>query len=387
MVQPVQNRFEALDSLRGICALLVAMFHLMSSGYLVNNSFIKNSWLFVDFFFVLSGFVIASSYRNKLENGYSVSRFMILRLGRVYPLHLFMLGVLALAEVAKLLIGPTGLSQKAPWQTPNSPVELLQALGLLQVFANDHPVWNGPSWSIAVEVWAYLLVSILLSVLGARARKLFPVIVVVSLTVLFLQGEPYLARMVGTAMLRCLAGFSLGMMTFDWFCGLQKKGKRVGSGAEWATLAMVVLFVSLTDADTPTNLLAPCIFAGAVLIFAFQGGAISRFLMRPPLMLLGTLSYSIYMVHTFIEARMIDALTVISRKVGVPFASISTYSGKMSVKMLGRPDSVLLGDLMTIFVLTTIVIASWFTYRFIEMPCREYVRRQVGASAPIAKEI
>ena len=382
--KPAQHRFLALDSLRGICALLVAMYHLMSSGYLINNSFIKHSWLFVDFFFVLSGFVIAASYRERLENGYSVTRFMALRLGRVYPLHLFILAVLALAETAKLLLGPTGLSQKVPWQSPNSVEQLLQSLGLVHVFLNDDGVWNGPSWSIATEVWAYLIVAIMLSVMGARARRLFPVIVIGSLAVLYFQGEPYLARISGTAMLRCIAGFALGMMTYDWFCALQKSGKGLPGGAglaEWAVLALVVAFVMANSPLMPTNLFAPFVFALAVLVFAFQGGIVSRWLMRPFPVLLGTLSYSIYMVHTFIEARMIDVLNVISARVGIPFASISPYGNRAAVKMVGSPDNPLLGDLMTLVVLAVIVIVSWFTYRFIELPCREYVRRRVGKTA------
>ena len=127
------HRFEVLDSLRGVCALSVALFHLMSSGYLVNNEFTKGSWLFVDFFFVLSGFVIAASYQERLERGYSVWRFMALRLGRVYPLHFAVLLVFAVAEVGKMVVDGGVLSQKVPWQSPHSPSELLQSLGLVHI--------------------------------------------------------------------------------------------------------------------------------------------------------------------------------------------------------------------------------------------------------------
>lgn len=318
-----------------------------------------------------------------------MGRFITLRLGRVYPLHLFVLAVLVLAETAKLMIGPTGLSQKVPWQSPNSPEQLLQSLGLVHVFVNEDGVWNGPSWSIATEFWAYLIVAVMLSVLGARARRLLPAIVIGSLAVLYLQGEPYLGRISGTAMLRCIARFALGMMTYDWFCALRKAGRTEGRGApaslpdlaEWGVLALVVVFVCTSNLKTPTNLFAPFVFAIAVLVFAFQAGMVSRVLMRPFPVLLGTLSYSIYMVHTFIEARMIDVLNVISARIGIPLASISPYGNRDAVKMVGRPDSPLLAGLMTIVVLAAIVIVSWFTYRFVELPCREYVRQRVGKIA------
>lgn len=50
-----RHRFEVLDSLRGISAISVALFHLMSAGYLVNNALIGGAWLFVDFFLFYPG--------------------------------------------------------------------------------------------------------------------------------------------------------------------------------------------------------------------------------------------------------------------------------------------------------------------------------------------
>ena len=61
------ERFLVLDSWRGICALLVALFHFPTSSTISQSAFVGSSYLFVDFFFVLSGFVIASSYGNRLN--------------------------------------------------------------------------------------------------------------------------------------------------------------------------------------------------------------------------------------------------------------------------------------------------------------------------------
>lgn len=87
------HRFEALDALRGVCALLVALYHFDAPGVVSTSRLIGNSYLFVDYFFVLSGFVIAFSYGNRLASGeISTARFMALRAGRIYPLHLAMIG-------------------------------------------------------------------------------------------------------------------------------------------------------------------------------------------------------------------------------------------------------------------------------------------------------
>ncbi len=63
------GRFLVLDSWRGIAACLVALFHLDAYSHLYAVPFLRNSWLFVDFFFVLSGFVIAANYQQRLRDG------------------------------------------------------------------------------------------------------------------------------------------------------------------------------------------------------------------------------------------------------------------------------------------------------------------------------
>lgn len=311
---------------------------------------------------------------------------MALRLGRVYPLHFFMLCLFALAETAKFLIGPTALSQKIPWHSPNGPSELLASVGLVHVFGNKEMGWNAPSWSIAAEVWVYFLVAILLSYLGIRSRKLLIPIIIGSLLVLLVQGEPYLDRTVGTAIFRCLAGFALGMFSFDIYLKIKDWQISVPTLLEFTAILAVISFVSVCRPDNPFIILAPFVFAMAVIVFAREGGGVSRLLKKPFPMLLGTLSYSIYMVHTMVEARMIDVLNVLAKKINLPLASISPHAGQPMVKMLGRPDSPLIADAMSIVVLAAIILASLFTYRFVELPCRDFVRHLVGRQGKAVKD-
>lgn len=62
----MKHRFEVLDIFRGIFASMVVFFHMcgFSNTIILNNSFILNSDLFVDFFFVLSGFVITYTHQS-----------------------------------------------------------------------------------------------------------------------------------------------------------------------------------------------------------------------------------------------------------------------------------------------------------------------------------
>ncbi len=60
------SRFEALDGWRGVCACLVVLFHFHGYSPVYFSPLVRNSYLFVDFFFVLSGFVIAWNYASRL---------------------------------------------------------------------------------------------------------------------------------------------------------------------------------------------------------------------------------------------------------------------------------------------------------------------------------
>jgi peptidoglycan/LPS O-acetylase OafA/YrhL len=82
--------FGALDGWRGICACLVALYHFRAvlgvtvNSHLFSVATIQHAYLFVDFFFVLSGFVIASRYQERISGKItSVADFLKLRLGRL----------------------------------------------------------------------------------------------------------------------------------------------------------------------------------------------------------------------------------------------------------------------------------------------------------------
>ncbi|RZJ36784.1 MAG: acyltransferase, partial [Brevundimonas sp.] len=99
---PAHRRFEALDSLRGVCAILVVLFHMPVAAHWRDWGLIQHSYLFVDYFFVLSGFVIAHAYSQRLKTPTDAGRFMVRRLGRVWPLHVLMLAAFIGLELVRL---------------------------------------------------------------------------------------------------------------------------------------------------------------------------------------------------------------------------------------------------------------------------------------------
>lgn len=97
------QKFPTMDGLRGVAALFVVARH--THAYWLNLPF--RSYLAVDLFFLLSGFVIAHSYEQKLASGQMSTRhFLVTRLIRLYPLYLLSL-FLALAISASPLTWST----------------------------------------------------------------------------------------------------------------------------------------------------------------------------------------------------------------------------------------------------------------------------------------
>jgi len=100
-IEHTRKHFRVLDSWRGIAALLVAIFHLNVYSAIYPLDFIRNAYLFVDFFFVLSGFVITHSYAGRLGTLEDLGSFAVKRLGRLWPLHVVVLLAFVAVESAK----------------------------------------------------------------------------------------------------------------------------------------------------------------------------------------------------------------------------------------------------------------------------------------------
>ncbi|RDU52208.1 hypothetical protein CQA49_08670 [Helicobacter sp. MIT 00-7814] len=147
----------SLDSVRGIGAFCVVVFHLYVVGGFSEWGFFRNSHLFVPLFFVLSGFIIPYVYD---KNNFSFTKFMRARFFRIIPLHWLMLLVFILLEFGNLFVFHFLHIQlkNEPFTNTKALSELLPNFLLLQSwlpFAEPFS-FNGPSWSLSVEWYAYL---------------------------------------------------------------------------------------------------------------------------------------------------------------------------------------------------------------------------------------
>jgi peptidoglycan/LPS O-acetylase OafA/YrhL len=149
------HRFHLLDGLRGFAAILVVLYHM--PPYLRQWFACPNAFLAVDFFFCLSGFIIAYSYESRILSGMSIGDFCSSRLIRLYPLY-FLGSVLGLLSVCILTHGP-GRSHLRLGDLLVASVLSLLVLPNLGTAWNNHSIFpfNGPAWSLFFELFANLI--------------------------------------------------------------------------------------------------------------------------------------------------------------------------------------------------------------------------------------
>lgn len=161
------RRFLYLDAGRGVAALAVMLYHY--GDYLGGNSLFKSSFLAVDLFFILSGFVLSHAYGRKISEGLRAFEFMALRLIRLYPVYILATLVGAAFYGAKIVIG----SDEAPTMDDLA-ITLIQNLLFLPHTVKDTVLsgifpFSPASWSLAAEMFVSVLFILSLWTLSTRA--------------------------------------------------------------------------------------------------------------------------------------------------------------------------------------------------------------------------
>lgn len=379
-------RFETLDSWRGICALLVAVMHFPASGPIAESPFVRSAYLFVDYFFVLSGFVIAHGYGRKLASGMDYARFVVTRTGRIYPLHVAVLLAFLAFELLRWAV--PALAGGAPVFGPGFTLpEFFRSLAMLNGLGVEQGLtWNGPSWSISSEFWTYLLFGAVVLLMGRRHWILLLLPVIAGPAFLLFWSPHYMDATWDYGFVRCLYGFSLGALV-NLACGKQLAAarSRPASAAVWTlveiiAVAAVFLFVSAAGKG-PWSIAAPFLFAVALLVFARDAGLLSRALRTPILLWLGSLSYGIYMVHIFVQARMINAASLLEKATGVAVTGQFTIAGETfhGFGVMGPAFGMLMTGVMVVAVTAT----AWLGYVLIEKPFQRWSKQlasRIGAT-------
>ncbi|NMH89048.1 acyltransferase family protein [Flavivirga algicola] len=363
------NYISSLTPLRGIAALLVVLFHfdiwLMLHGFprLINtkhSSFITNGYLWVDLFFILSGFVICHVYGKKLENRNRtvVKKYLWARFTRLYPLHVFIMLLFVLQTIVLFQLFPEYAAEKWKWtrSLPDFFIHLffLQTSGII-----DRPVWNVGSWSIAAEWWTYILAIGLIPLLN-KSKNLISIIS----TILALLGFVFIAsqnskfkldEFYGLGTLRCVFGFTIGIGVYQVYSTLVNK-ETIWS-KDWLFYIMLLCSLSVLHFNLYDIIVIP-FFGAFILCTSLNKGLPSKLLNSRPLLFIGNISYSIYLIHLF-----------------------WIYLWLMWLDLYFKPINPnvtpgLLDKILWLSILLVLIIASsYLTYKYIEIPAQKRLRQ------------
>lgn len=291
---------RALTSVRGLAAWLVLFYHIRMSLDWVSPgvmAVLDRGYLAVDFFFLLSGFVIWMTWGERLrrEGWRGVPPFLKKRVARVWPLHVVMLGFGVVLALALALTGRTDNGQFPADQLPLH-LLLIQNWGLTPGL-----YWNVPAWSISAEMAAYLLFPVLTFSIDWK-RVPTPAVIAAILAFLVTLASFYGAidaltldhdiTRFGTARCVCEFGAGTGVAAL-W----QRWRDRPVAPAIGAFGIAAVLGLTTWIGLLPEIMGAPPAFAALLLGLALTSPMRANPLNVAPLHYLGEISYATYLNH------------------------------------------------------------------------------------------
>jgi peptidoglycan/LPS O-acetylase OafA/YrhL len=349
--------------LRGLAALAVVFYHLppwIEAFFEVH--LIRNFYLMVDFFFVLSGFVMAMNYADALKTPRQIGRFTLLRFIRLYPVHFVFLFFFFALECLKYLAQARGISVgNAVAFRENSLAALVENLFLVQGLGipGASSTFNGPSWSISTGFYTYLVFAFSVFAFGKnRLVKFASLYVALAFAAILLQDyEPILG------ILRCLFGFFTGCLVFEAFDFKRRTGKTFKHPQAWsAAFALaIVLFLEFKPLHFADFLIVP-LSAGLILCMLDANVA---FLENGPFRKLGQISYSLYMAHALVIWVANQVLRFIFKYPEVPAATGGSF------------PRVPFAHGLIIYPVTAglCLVAGYLTFRFVELPSHNFVKK------------
>ncbi len=303
------TEIRQLTGLRGVLALDVVVGHLSGASHVPFVGRVVFHNVAVDFFFALSGFVLGLTYAGEAKR-LAVGRYLVARFARIYPLYLFAL----LLMLVLLLHWRGGAFDSEPaWRLAGEFVSQLLLLGALPVRATAG-FWNTPAWSVSAEAFCYLAIFPALYAGTAKSRAgLAPLWVALALAAalcdfLFFRayfnpavlGTPSAALAYGcvwwVAVVRAGTMFVAGWLVFLAVRHGRVEARLLRAGADLigAVCLAVVLFGGTGLVERQRLVLLAPLLIGCL---CADGSVAARLLGLRPVVFLGRISYSLYLLH------------------------------------------------------------------------------------------
>ena len=343
------SRIASLDGLRGIAAVGVMIFHFnyfflpqaaLTSMLPFMRPILDHAYLGVDLFFLMSGFVMAHVYGQKLSSNWRAHwrDFATVRFARIYPL--FVLTTLVMVVTHALTHMPLSGISFSIRSLALQPL-LLQEWGGLS--------WNYSSWSVSTEAAAYaFFVFSAGALVTGKYPRFIAAICVAILAALCIKHGGRLHFFTGVpALLRTIAEFSLGALLYR-----ARLAAKASSGIWLALLAVAcVVLAALTRWDIAiVGVLAYLVYYGVN-----ATTLLARLLSSAPAIAMGAWSYSIFLWH----APAHYAVMAMFSAYGHPTETLDVTTAR----------------LLMLATMLAVVCLSALTFNCFEVPARRLIRR------------
>lgn len=294
-VLKTKQHFEILDGLRGIAAIAVVLFHFMEIAYLPAKNFIAHGFLAVDFFFCLSGFVIAYAYDDRIGK-MGIKEFFKSRLIRLHPLVIMgsVLGLLA------FLFDPFG-GQPELYSAGKIILIFLCSILLIpypiisERFFNLFGL-NAPAWSLFWEYIANIVYALILWRLNRRYLLILTILSGVALC--------YVSHRAGGSLMGGWAGENFwdgcARISYSFLAGMIifRSNWIIKSKLGFAGLSILLLLAFLIPFNQWNWLTEPFIvLIYFPLLVALGAGADLKTGLKKMCVFFGKISYPLYMTH------------------------------------------------------------------------------------------
>lgn len=307
-----KKHYEILDGLRGVAAILVVAFHVFETFALGNRfeQIINHGYLAVDFFFLLSGFVVAYAYDDRWVK-MTQWEFYKRRLIRLQPM--VIMGMIIGAALFYFQASDTVFPQIAG--TPIWKVIVVMLIGFTLIplppsadirgWGEMHSL-NGPAWSLFFEYIANILYAVVFRRFSNKVLSIFVLVfaaMVVNYTVFGTKGD-------------VIGGWSLNLeqlnvgftrLLYPFFAGilLSRLGKLIHiKGAFWVCSILITIVLALPRFGDENTLWMNGLYESFCIILIFPlivaigaGGEIKNAFSLKICKILGDISYPIYITH------------------------------------------------------------------------------------------
>jgi peptidoglycan/LPS O-acetylase OafA/YrhL len=375
----IKGEIKALTGLRIVAAVWVVLFHFRpmladaSPDFLDALAPVLNCGAQgVDLFFILSGFVLAWNYLDRMGRTWSAratAHFLWLRLARVWPVYLVTLHLAALWVIFTLHVGHVPSPDVADFTATSYLRQVLMVQLWFQPFF-DGSSWDGPAWSISAEWLAYVLFGALILVIfrmthATRARSLMVLACAATLppiVLLLVSGQFYTPW---SWLPRTVTQFTAGALT----CAAVRRLRltdRARRGAGYLSLLIAVAMVGALywfdthpiSGVTDSGGVVDVLFVPLVSTLAVGVGSLPRLLSTRLLVYGGKISFCLYMVHELVHTAWGWAVEQFELTLG-------DFPWKYNV----------------VGLLAIAVGAAALLYHVVEEPGRRWMRRMVGTGA------